>query len=222
MQKKQLGFGAVEIIIMIVIVALIGGGAWYVWQANNSNNQSQANQSSETSGKNVLPVDKYAGWKQYCGKLQKICFKYPADWVISADSAADYDSARLTSPSGKLAVVYSNPNTRDGSSAAFHTVAIKDLAKTNTDFKIVGGYMAPPSSAPGYWLVGAPFITNIPQAGTQGTYVNSPRFRSQTNFYASFYATPIGAPLSNSESQNWFDSDEVKTSLLILQSFELQ
>ncbi|HVI69658.1 MAG TPA: hypothetical protein VM581_04325 [Magnetospirillaceae bacterium] len=35
MNRNQKGFGVVEIIIILVVLAAVGVGAWYVWQANN-------------------------------------------------------------------------------------------------------------------------------------------------------------------------------------------
>lgn len=49
MKKNQKGFSAVEILFVLVIVSLIGGLGWYVWQNHESTNKSQsATQTSKT------------------------------------------------------------------------------------------------------------------------------------------------------------------------------
>lgn len=46
------------------------------------------------------PSNPYAGWKQYCSKLEKSCIKYPPNWSIKSQEYVNADTAVLTNPLG--------------------------------------------------------------------------------------------------------------------------
>lgn len=72
---KQKGFSAIEVIIIVVVIGLIGFGGWWVYQANNkpqtsdstTNNQGQSNEES-------------ANLTQYSNTDLGIAFAYPKEW----------------------------------------------------------------------------------------------------------------------------------------------
>jgi predicted negative regulator of RcsB-dependent stress response len=63
MKKPQEGFSAVEALLILIIVAILGGVGWYVWHANNeadknltsaSNTSSLSNKTDKSNGYFVI------------------------------------------------------------------------------------------------------------------------------------------------------------------------
>lgn len=86
--KSEKGFGAVEAVMALVIVVLIGVIGWMVYKNHNkaSNVTSSSTTSKSTVNANSSSVkttsNPYAGWKTYTATLQPVSFKYPKDWTI--------------------------------------------------------------------------------------------------------------------------------------------
>ncbi len=96
---NQKGFGAIEAVLIFVIIGIIGGASWYVVKANKNVDKTNAQTASNSSTtpskttKKMTPTaltqvqtgkDPYAGWKTYTSVLNSgLSFKYPADWVFT-------------------------------------------------------------------------------------------------------------------------------------------
>jgi hypothetical protein len=70
----QQGFGAVEAIVFVIVLSLVGFGGWYIWQAQSQPHDAgalppQANQQQ----KSTLTFD---------DKLIPFTFEYPKDWTV--------------------------------------------------------------------------------------------------------------------------------------------
>ncbi len=91
--KSQKGFGAVEAIIVLLVLLVLGAAGWYVWNGQQDENKSA---SSQTQGKNVesepstLPTqskqqasDPTADWATYSNTAGHFSFKYPKTWVFA-------------------------------------------------------------------------------------------------------------------------------------------
>jgi hypothetical protein len=74
--KNEKGFTAVEGLLIILILVLIGVVGYMVY--NNGHKSKAASVSSKVSTPNP-----YAGWKTYTASLEPISFKYPANWNIN-------------------------------------------------------------------------------------------------------------------------------------------
>jgi hypothetical protein len=103
MKKNQKGFGAVEGLLILVIVGLIGFVGWYVWHSKNNANKALTN-AGVSSSATITKTNPYAGWKQYCSNQEKSCFKYPLRWETKYIGAVDPsgDGIQLTSPAGTV------------------------------------------------------------------------------------------------------------------------
>jgi hypothetical protein len=102
-QTNEDGFSAVEAILILIVVAIIGFAGWFVWHsqqatsktldaANNSSAASSSKQSTTSKPSNQTQSDPYAGWKSYTLANSKISFKYPSAWQLS-DSSGDGEHA---------------------------------------------------------------------------------------------------------------------------------
>ena len=82
MHKNQKGFSAVEGLIILVIVLLIGAAGWFVWQRNQDDNiESAATKTSQATTKNSSD-EKLIEYKNASVHLS---FKYPYDWSLNED-----------------------------------------------------------------------------------------------------------------------------------------
>jgi len=103
-KNNQKGFSAVEVILVLIIVALIGVVGWLVHKNNNTSATTKARPNVSTPT-NTAPVsDTYSGRKQYCSAHEKSCFKYPSSWSLTdncsggSDVCSDMDNVTVTSP----------------------------------------------------------------------------------------------------------------------------
>jgi len=100
--RKNYGFTIVETILILVIVGILGGTGWYVWNASSKTNNTYdtANQVASSSNKypksqattpSTQKTDPYAGWKTYSSKTYGFGLKYPGDntWSFSLNETAD-------------------------------------------------------------------------------------------------------------------------------------
>ena len=151
--KNQKGFGAVEALLILVIVGIISGAGWYVMKANknidNTNNKTAASTSAPAAKKSVPGTAKitpttstsasantYAGWKTYCDSVTSGCFRYPSDWsdisgpqgatALSATPAEDKIASaifRISGSSSTTNIVWRAPDSPMIATNGWKTVA---------------------------------------------------------------------------------------------------
>lgn len=100
MKINQKGFTLVETLLVVLVLAVIGFGGYYVWQNQNENNDAKANSTEATVTKTESKknnTDPYQGWKSYTLPYEKLSFKYPSDWAISNENAKGRDVVRIKS-----------------------------------------------------------------------------------------------------------------------------
>jgi type II secretory pathway pseudopilin PulG len=89
MKKLQYGFTAVEGLLILVIVGIMAGAGWYVWQSNQNANQSLDNANSSNSyifkakNKTATQSEATANWKAYSSKEGQFSLKYPPSWAAA-------------------------------------------------------------------------------------------------------------------------------------------
>lgn len=76
---NQRGFGAVEIIIIVVVLALIGVGGWYVWQTQTKPPQ---NQTQDTPNGQTTPPKTT---ETFSDSRVPFTFEYPKGWTVKVD-----------------------------------------------------------------------------------------------------------------------------------------
>lgn len=112
----QKGFSAVFLLVGVLVIALIAGGAFYIGRntvpapQNDSIQKAQINQTSnptpEASSKQPEPSsvsDETTGWKTYSNA--NYSFKYPADWTLSTSEYLN--SVSLTNPNKTVSITIS-------------------------------------------------------------------------------------------------------------------
>lgn len=145
LQKNQSGFGVIEGLLVVLVVAVIGFGGYYVVHSqktaarSNSATSSTAKSTSanQSTATKAQSPDPYAGWKTYAGADFNL--KYPADWNVKAGSFGQDGQVWGTN-------VSINPNTVPTTTGAFvnppasysssnsYTVSIKKFAISTSDY----------------------------------------------------------------------------------------
>ncbi len=77
MRKNQRGFGAVELLIILVVVGIVGFGAWYVGKHGNKS-ATNITSSSTNSSKTTTPAT-----KTYTDNSKTYTLEYPKTWTTS-------------------------------------------------------------------------------------------------------------------------------------------
>lgn len=97
----QNGFAAIEVILLVIVVGIIGGTGWYVYNSVHKTNNTlksisnssasnaivkstKANSGSSTSTSNSSTVSNpTAGWQTYSNSQYDFTIQYPSGWVVS-------------------------------------------------------------------------------------------------------------------------------------------
>jgi hypothetical protein len=90
---NEKGFSAVEAIIILVIIAALGFGGWYVWHSKQDKSKDASTSTAKTSDSDQAKKDFElpAGWTLYENKELGFNFAYPEVWgaIKTADPSSD-------------------------------------------------------------------------------------------------------------------------------------
>ncbi|HSX45349.1 MAG TPA: hypothetical protein VLF39_04585 [Candidatus Saccharimonadales bacterium] len=212
------GFSAIEGLLILVIVGLIGFVGWYVWKSQKDTTKT-LNDTNQGVGQTAKTTNSfYNGWKMTCDSNVKACYKHPTDWV------ADQYNTGLENPAQTEYVSLTGPTIKDGGSGSAYIVSIDDLNPAIVDLKILGTIV---DNRPNYSIYNASYISsnNIKVGATQDIDYTNHRFTGKTG-EAGFDATPDSKGYASiktlDQAKAWFNSDEAKTVLKVIQSFKYQ
>lgn len=121
------GFTAFEGILIVIIIALIGGVGFYVYKSNQDKKSDNPTSSSQKSTQTSATKDSYKDWKTYTSSTEKMSFKYPSSWKVDNSSPADSesDSTTITTDSGKEALTWRSLVDGIGGACDFDGTAVK-------------------------------------------------------------------------------------------------
>jgi hypothetical protein len=100
------GFSAVEGLLVLIVVGIIAGAGWYVWQARNNANSAldTANQTTSSIAK-AKPTKKVeavtdptADWTSFTSAAGKYSLKYPKNWVTATNPSSCSEGILLVAP----------------------------------------------------------------------------------------------------------------------------
>lgn len=93
----QKGFATILILVGVLIMAAVGGGAYYLWTLkNNPQNAPVVSQTPKPTA--ASSTDETANWKTYVSNEGKFTLKYPKDWhflTAKENYGTNYKGARV-------------------------------------------------------------------------------------------------------------------------------
>jgi len=141
--SNQTGFSAVEALLILVIVGMIGGTGYYVWHATqNSDKLLSANSDSTTvTHKKKAAVDETASWYLYKAPSGNYKLRLPDGWKLERYQEDDFiygaEASNTTYKKGTLATVGRIDVGKDFGSLVFYL-------NYGNDFKLSSGAVQQP------------------------------------------------------------------------------
>ena len=239
--KAQRGFGLLGILLILLVLVVVAGSGVYVWHRDHKAKKpvsSQATTTASTTGSSksdsssstAAPADPHAGWKSYCDTTYHYCFKYPTDWTLTVQLAAqqpcDAGQVTIANADGTVDVSYQNDNNDDGNLSAITPTSVEASNSANQGVTVLGSYLSATGSnyLPSYTVIDSSLLTTYPlTVGTSTQFPEPAEFTDQgtgtmscTGSFTSTPAQPVG---TLDDAKAWFTTADAKTSLLILKSF---
>lgn len=89
--KSSLGFSALEALLILVIVGILGFTGWFVYHSQKvaTKDYNSHPSTATTTAKPAKSTGQYAGWKSYTTKYERLSFKYPSNWKLVDQSNTD-------------------------------------------------------------------------------------------------------------------------------------
>jgi hypothetical protein len=151
LSKSQDGFSAVEVLLLLVIVGIIGGVGYFVMNSQKKTNTTLEDTSKsqgevQKAEKKETKVDPTTKWLKYISQNGKYSASIPDGWELltmkGEDNIHAWNMTNITYSEGKSAKVdVLDGGGRDGSSIAFHLIYNTDTHfEKNTDLKKVKTY----------------------------------------------------------------------------------
>jgi hypothetical protein len=136
LSKNQKGFTAVEGLLIILILVVIGGVGYMVYHNNHKTKPVAAS----TTTANTSISNPYSGWKSFCSTSGKLCLKYPTTWTFkqSLSESVVPEADVFKSPTGQVEVKYF-PNSALGPTGDTSTVHVLSVNDTNASGLVIVG-----------------------------------------------------------------------------------
>lgn len=87
MKANEKGFSVVEVLIVIVVVGLVGGAGWYIWQKQND--KSASNNTNQVSNEAQV---------EHVDSSKTFSIQYPNSWSVVPYEAPGYDGPARPEP----------------------------------------------------------------------------------------------------------------------------
>lgn len=242
MKIQQRGFSAIEAVIIVAVVVLVGIGGWLVLNAQKKHDKPQ--QTTNANNDN-----KQASLKEYVNADYGFSFKYPDDWALKEDLKDEGRGGKegevsVTAPAGTK--VYFSPHREakgdsckpDPSDRPDHTkncatLRILSTEKTNASNEAKPVYSTKRQLTEPIERGGNPMFFIALTTTDESLKVNTPFTDYGGDVYQDIYIEGKGyvkayithkgnkAGFSYGTTKDYFDTTEVTEGLPILESFRL-
>jgi hypothetical protein len=228
MAKNKKGSGTAFVLLIVMVIAIAVGTAWYVLRQHSP--QTATPEHADTAA----PLDSsiYNGWLDYCDRQEQTCFKYPPGWdqkedVVPLSDDKNNVGSTLSSPDGAVTVSYRYPYVKTGNDISFYTVSV-DPVPSYPDLRVVGGiYTGPAQHNQALFVIvkNSDILNAGLRVGETAKFVDTPRFELQGDESYSYQFAAANKPDESrtlSAAKQWFQSTVALKALHVLQSFQPQ
>jgi len=212
LKNSKSGFTVVEALLIILVLAVVSFGGYYVWHSQHKTNTSPTSSSTVNTKTSV-------GSQKYCSNQEKACFYFPSNWTtknVGPGSSVDDsggDGVSLTSPSG-MVLTYQIPSPGIGGDCSGQPDVFinKVIQNTNVKYLYVVEVGNNSSSVNKVGLMEAANNGQPPQIGDTGTC-------SFTMLWPSNQVLNTNVSFTGNNSQNnSINASDLSTAVQILQS----
>ncbi len=90
--KNTKGFGVIEIVVAIVIVAILAGAGYVLMQSLQRDNQTNPTEQSNQGSQDHHDHQTMAGWEEYQFDQYGLTFHHPADWQVEVATVEGFEN----------------------------------------------------------------------------------------------------------------------------------
>lgn len=238
-QNKQSGFGAVVILLVILVVGAIAIGGLLVYQHHKSTSKTTAQTgTSQNTGQqqgttNTQPTPAVT----YTSNSEKASFQYPNNWTVTKPSMTSSDTSNtdqigIISPSGTIKISWVTDlvgfGNEYGSSYPYHTIIDKTPITGAPGLYVVSGITTLDGTTYYPWIA-VQDSSGILTSGVNGTLItfkNRRALNPSTNGVTRSLFSTSGAKvdqnspaLTKAQATAWFSGSEAQQAKQILLSF---
>ena len=131
---SQTGFGLIESLVMVVVIAIIAVGGWAVYKhyhkATTKNNTAVSKTTAIPKTTGTQSTNPYAGWKIATSTRAKFSIKYPTNWIYSAAVGTNDSVEHITITGTNLELKIDSYNGKDPTNGGTVNTTCTDCKST--------------------------------------------------------------------------------------------
>ena len=81
MNKNQQGFAVIEGLLILLILAVVGFGGYYVYHTQHKTTTTNSSTTANSTSNNSSTTNDYSGWNSYTDTSKLFSVMYPKDWT---------------------------------------------------------------------------------------------------------------------------------------------
>jgi Tfp pilus assembly protein PilV len=246
-RDRQSGFGRVEIVLIVFVIAALGVTGLVVYQHHKPSNamnsaatsQTQLTTQPQSTVTQSAQANPYQGWNTYTSAEEKSSFKYPTNWTVTKSVIVpidtNADSVGIKSPSGAITISWASAlsgfGNEYGTSYPLHTVIDKTPISAASGYYVVSGITTLDGKTYYPWLA-VQDSKGILASGVNGdlaTFTGKHNKNKSTNTVTGILFATCGArtvqnspSLTKDQATAWFSGSEAQQAKLVLLSFSDQ
>lgn len=133
LKNNQMGFGAVELAVVVIVLVLLGAGAWIIYERQTKTSQPNTSSThTNTTGQTSNTSDPTTSWKRVESLGGAYSIKVPDGWVLTKYPGNVVNGDSITYTAGKPAVITTASSTYAGDQKKFNVVFTDNQSAANT------------------------------------------------------------------------------------------
>jgi hypothetical protein len=221
MKNNQKGFGAIGIVLLIIVVAIVAVVGWVVHRDSNAKN------TASNIVANISPAgpNTTSSWKTECLSSFGLCIKHPSDWSLGLSSSSGFTLSSADNTAFVQVEAAPQTSTPSYRNEKFYTTTQDQVYTAGLPYKVLGGYtVGEVNNSPSYAIVTTGFGGLALKVNTAADIPTPPLFSYLHNnslIDGAVKLLPVnGVPTNATPQQStmWLNSPTAQTGLQILKS----